>query len=79
MNQEFAMNRHQPLCTRQVNNEVLLCSAGDSSQYLAVTYNEAEHEAEHAYVHVQLKHGAVHQKLMRHCELTILESKKKLK
>ena len=44
INQEFGISTYKLLCTRQINNKVLLYSTRNYIQYLAINYNGKEHE-----------------------------------
>ena len=61
------------LCIKQITNESLLYSTGNSTQCSAVTEVGRKSKKERVYVYVQLIHFAVQQKLTQHCKAIILQ------
>ena len=50
INQEFWISRHKLLYIKQINNEVLLYSTGNYTQYLIINYNGKQSEKEYICV-----------------------------
>ena len=46
-------NRYTLVCMKQINNEDLLYSTGDSNQYLMITYN-GKYEEEYTHTHTHM-------------------------
>ena len=67
-------NRYILLYIKQITNMVILCSIGDYTQYLVITYNRKESEKEYIYlyIHIYLNHFAVYLKLTQPCKSNIL-------
>ena len=65
INQEFGINIHILLCVKYLINKDLLCSTGNSTQYIII-YMGKESEKEQIHVYVQLNHFAAYLKLSQH-------------
>ena len=61
------------LYIKQITNNNLLYSTGNSTQCSVMTYMGIESKKEWIYIYVQLIHFAVQQKLTQHCKSTILQ------
>ena len=63
----------QILYIKQITNENLLCSSGNSTQCSVVMYMGKKFKNEGIYVHILLIHFGVQQKLIQHYIATILQ------
>ena len=47
---KFGISRYILLCIKQINNKVLLYSAGNDIQYAMINHNEKEYKKEYIYI-----------------------------
>ena len=71
INWEVAIDTYTLLYKKQITNQKLLYSTGNSTQYSALAYMGKKNKKEWIYVHVQLIHFVVHLKLTQY--YTILQ------
>ena len=77
MNWQIGIDIYTLPCIKQVTNENLLYSTGNSTWCSVVTQMGRKSKKEEIYLDIRLIHFAVQKKLTQQCKATILQLKKK--